>query len=368
MTNRLYLPSLAIELDADYFEFENDFIYAPAKFNNPVLRFYIHEVLHFWQSLSLGFITNLALQEWLQLLDFEDKKTYSCIEERHKMLNSFQKDHPKLGFSAYNLSEALCRFWDVHIIGPLNLIKLQHEKLGYTLSAAEKLIDHPSMFTFIDGHKAYSSAAYDLLMQAEDYYAEPYRLALKKWGSKKSVIMFPLVTYFALQTPSPIEVFADAIEYLLDATSINDSAEKSIHKLWRSLIPQIQDVCNESSLRICGVNLTPGWDVIDRSELKDHQIYSHYLKIIKIFSNIWGSQITLYFALPGDSQCRLKLGSVFRPPVTSFYNGRWVGEIGNSMILEMVPTIKLTDTNTLANNADKITERYLEMCKAIKLL
>lgn len=352
MSNKLYLVSLAIELDADYFEFDKYFIYAPAKFNNPILRVFIHEVLHFWQAISLGFITNLALQKWLQLLDYENKATYFSKHERQKLLNSFKKVHPEFGFSAYNLSEALCRFWDIHIMGPLNMIKIHHDKLGFSLSEVDKIFGQDIML----------SPVFDLLMQVEDTYAEPYRFSLKKWGSKNSVIMFPIIAYFALQTQSPVEVFAESIEVLTNRIKLNKIKEKSIHKLWRIYFERIHDACILSSIKICNDSIpTPGWDVINRSELRDHPIYNHYFKLIKLLYPLWGYETNLYFALPGDSDFRLKMSSAFRPPVTIFYNGRWTGESGISQ------SAGLVDSEELADASEEITQRYLKMSKAKKL-
>ena len=354
MTNRLYLTSLAIELDADYFEFDESFIYGPAKFNIPILRVFIHEVLHFWQTLSLGFITNLALHEWLQLLDYENKITYFRDQERKKMLNSFKKVHPKLGFSAYNLSEALCRFWDIHIMGPLIMVKIHHDKLGFNLSEVDKIFKQRIM----------TSQVYDMLMQVEDTYAEPYRFSLKKWGSKNSVIMFPTIAYFALQTPSPVEVFASTIDALNDIIMLDEIEENNIHKLWQIYFEKIHNTCNNSSIEVCGATLTPGWEIINRSELKNNPIYSHYSKLVEYLYPIWGHEINLFFALPGDPVFRKKMSSAFRPPVTILYNGRWTGRSGIAMIGELMGD--LIDSENLADIAQEITQRYLKMFKARK--
>lgn len=356
MTNRFYPPSLAIELDTDYFEFNPKFIYAPALFNKPILRFYIHEVLHFWQTLSLGFITNLALQEWLQLLDHENKITFFKDQARKRLLNSFKEVHPKLGFSAYNLSEALCRFWDIHIMGPSNMLRIQHDKLGYNLSEVDLAFEQEKM----------TSEVFDMLMQIEDTYAGPYRLSLSKWGSKDSVILFPLIAYFCLQSPSPVEVFANCVDFLTDAIMLEKTEEDNIHNLWRTYFEIIRGVCNSSSIKTCnGVNLTSGRDVINRSALKYHPIYNNYLILLDLCISRWGPKIDLSFALPGDPDCRLRLGSTFRPPITIFYNGRWTGESGVTKTCEDI--VEFKSSEELALISQEITQRYLKMYKVKRL-
>lgn len=370
MTNRFYLPSLAIELDANYFEFDENFIYVPSKFNNPILRFYIHEVLHFWQTLSQGFITNLALQEWLQLLDYETKKTYICNQERKQILNSFRKIHPKLGFSAFNLSEALCRFWDIHIMGPKIMLEIHKDNIGiYYDYFLKKGVMTGDFFDF-------------LMLEIEDTYAEPYNFCLKQWGTRATVVLFPIIGYFSLQTPSPVEVFADAINSLLKTAFLkflNRYEDVTIHYLWRRYYTWIKDECYDASLRICNKRPKSSFEVIRESELADHPVFKYYLYLLKLVKSSigWDSwEIDYNFSLPGEPYCRSKLGKLFRPPVTIFYNGRWTGK----SLLNFAPNLqnqgipfpeleieKIQDPEILANSAEEITKRYLKMCLANKL-
>ena len=63
-------PSLSVSLNADWFAFDRRYLWGPEPFAIPALRFYTHEVLHFWQVLASGFVANLALAEWRALREW----------------------------------------------------------------------------------------------------------------------------------------------------------------------------------------------------------------------------------------------------------------------------------------------------------
>ena len=82
----------------------------------------------------------LAGHEWQRLLRYEQGGDTSPTEESQRLLRLFYEPHAELGFSTWNLYEALCRFWDVHIIGPPKLL-LQHAALPSLPDRSSQSVD-----------------------------------------------------------------------------------------------------------------------------------------------------------------------------------------------------------------------------------
>jgi hypothetical protein len=104
-------------------------------------------IMHFWQALSQGFIANLALGEWLQLQNYEST---TRIDGEIELIGAFTAVHPELGFSAWALTEALCRYWDIHVTGPQHLLN-QYGQLAEISSTGHEF----PLTTMIDGKKGY---------------------------------------------------------------------------------------------------------------------------------------------------------------------------------------------------------------------
>ena len=138
-----------------------------------------HESLHFWQILSLGYVTKLVEQNWIRFINFEKVGTiipYTDLESNHKVNKETDP------FSAYKLLECLTRFWDVHIRGPNRII--MDEKIDLSESELYN--------TDSEGrYRSYTGKTYDTIMQVgEDcrLYADPYRWMLKQ--SKGNSFLF----------------------------------------------------------------------------------------------------------------------------------------------------------------------------------
>jgi hypothetical protein len=136
-------------------------------------RVYLHELLHFWQTLSQGYLARQALLEWQRLQRFEQTGEVKANSELDSHLRTFFEKHPEWGFSAWNLSEALTRFWDIYLTNPRVLLESRgREKdvpphdpgFSSTSEALEKA-----------GWSTVTSENFDSLMQLEDWYAAPYR-------------------------------------------------------------------------------------------------------------------------------------------------------------------------------------------------
>ena len=108
--------SLAILLDCTPEEFVSD---------EHQRRVYAHERLHLWQTLSQGFIARQASLEWQRLQRFEQTGEVAAHPEFNDQLEKFFKKHSEWGFSAWNLSEALARFWDIQSTGASKILASQ---------------------------------------------------------------------------------------------------------------------------------------------------------------------------------------------------------------------------------------------------
>ncbi len=394
MPSEYYRPSMTIFLDADFFEFNFDFVFGPGAFSNshPILREYIHEMLHFWQTLSQYYITNLACLELEYMIKYEKEGTISPDWKLIKKYKEFNQKNPEFGFSAFNLSEALCRFWDIHIFGPLELIVLEHDKIGISKEAAIILAESEEMSIMTpNGYRAYKDKAFDFLMQISDVYSEPYRFLLERWGSIRSAAIFPMIAYYALKSPSPAEVFVKAAKSLMESSTIAEAIydaqadrKHSIHYLWDSLWGFIKSYCTKIILELTDDDLfQPGLILISQNVKKsglsffqDNPIYKHYLWLLERMKKSF--DLDYLFAFPGNPDSRQKLGFYLIPPLTILRNGRWIGEspmlaVFQYRFLLENPSLEpatqdFKNPNELANVAQKLTNRFLAFKRELNII
>ncbi|MFX0210197.1 MAG: hypothetical protein ACFFDT_29720, partial [Candidatus Hodarchaeota archaeon] len=338
-----------------------DFFMVPGSFNDPSLRILIHETLHHWQCLSQSFITDMAILEWENLRKYMSSKNNQFIPSSDflNIRKKFLEVDPKLKFSAFNLSEALCRTWDIHIFGPLNMMLLDHEKIGWTYSEAKEKIKSDEYSYIFRGERAYKNTAFDLLMQVDDLYAEPYRYMLKKYDTLKTAVLFPVVTYYALQTADPINVFVKTVEFIIEKnkslihilSSAESEDEQSVHYFWPFAWWITYMFINSISQELTGKPCISGWEKIKRSintktktSLSSNPVYIHYSKIFDIllqrkinainidfigeiknltldFEN--KLKLDFLFALPGEPHFRDILVRLFPPSLIELIDGVW---------------------------------------------
>jgi hypothetical protein len=72
-----------------------------------------------------------------------------------------------------------------------------------------------------------------------------------------------------------------------------------------------------------GCILTPGWDIIRGSGLREHPIFGHYLQVLDLVSRLLKSPCNFQFALPGDPIAREFLAGYFPPPLVLLDGGNW---------------------------------------------
>ncbi|HTD20388.1 MAG TPA: hypothetical protein VK667_12755 [Ktedonobacteraceae bacterium] len=205
----------------------------------------------------MGFLTNLALEIWLSLIYFEKTGETEKYNDLQKKLVS--KDSA-IGFSPLDLMECHARFWDIHVLGPAKVKQFEQEPRNYHLVPADYSLKRPKDAPWT----GYTGDVFDATMTGASY-GEPYRRALEQWGSTVAVVMFPMASYFALQTPNPIKAYKKIEDMVRAKVSIR--GQINIHEQWRKYFGEMKEACNRIALEETGSYLVPGWDVFDRSKL-----------------------------------------------------------------------------------------------------
>jgi hypothetical protein len=312
MTHGLCRPALAVELAFDFQEFDHDLVRHP-RGAGKLGRTFFHELLHCWQVLSQPYLTNVAAAEFLQLVNFRDRGELPDLVEGQDPEGRLLAKHPDIGFSAQQLSEALCRFWDVLVVGA-DVIYEACTGSPLPVDYLDELPRDP-----VSGAPATSAEMFKLAMLAEDAYADPYRLALDRWGDK-AFLVFPLVAHFSLQTGYPIDVFAAAIQReIVLPPSEPAMGEPPWFHIWKE--------ARAAVLFTAGALGVPVYDssseVISRTILSTHKIFVHYLELIRMAQSDWSAEY-LEYAFSALGAERGALATVFHPSVTLLNGGRWL--------------------------------------------
>lgn len=310
--------SLAVRLDSEIFPYDSRFLLGIQPFDKPVLRRYVHECVHLWQLLGSGYLTNMARTDWIALRRWEETG-----ELTHRS-NAFTRVDEVAKFSAWQLSEGLCRYWDVHISGPPEL--LEEPYAGSPIHSTELpdwMIDGLSadVIERLKSQRSYSGEQFDSWMLQEDAYAEPYRQALGVLGSKRAASLFPIVGHFALQTPAPARVYSSALQVLQNYPLPAD--HHFIDDIWRAVFTDVANACGKASFQVTSSLLTPGATVLKTLAQEGQPIYAHYFELMKFAQRNYKSPLDVMLGLPGDPTIRQELSTLFIPPVVLFKDGRW---------------------------------------------
>lgn len=346
--------SLVIDVADDWCEPNTLVLRHPAKHDPKRSRIVMHETLHWWQQLGHGFLTFFAAEDWQRLKEFE---TNGIIPSFGYYSNEFYYEYPYLGFNAFTLNEALTRFWDIHICGPIQLLEMeqssQNEKNGGFWEIFNQLKESKNLYG-PDGI-SYNEKAYTLAMEgAGGRYAKPYKMVIDQVGPAIAGIIFPIATHFAFQTTKPVYyfyIFLDLLKKLI-LNLIRDNPKQPIEDFWlimyfaglrvifeklredsRNLLIPILDIHNSS------LKSHPGYiSILNDMEYYTKQlpntelgkICENYLKNIesnldeeKISSATSFITLNLLFATPGVSNNRAILYQMFPPPIVRFKDDRF---------------------------------------------
>lgn len=326
--------SMTVGVSGDRIPFDYEQALHPTT-GGPEIRRWFHELLHLWQLFGSGFLANLACNQLDAVVGDEGQSAIGQTD----LLEAFARKDDISGYSALDLHESLARYWDIHVMSPVRILRDYAEdgmdvdgalaRLGLTwndlegapevdqISSGLFWIDSPDTMTV----RPYTGRAFDLAMMIEPTYTESYRRMLAIFGSLESVIYFPLIGHFALQTRRPERMFS-AMVGELSSSDIRSVLEgkRDIHEMWRAAYPYLAELAWRMAPAYGGSALTPGWQVlIQRAE--NRPVLRHYADLTRLALQLHGSLLDVALALPGDPQFRQMLASYYLPAATVFDNG-----------------------------------------------
>jgi len=307
-------------------------------------RTLFHETIHFWQVLSSGYLADIVASEWGRAVEYI-RDGNMIPREKHVL------DHrERIGgapFSALEMVESLARFWDVHTRSAVKII----EEEGIEVP------DNKVLSRVDDGYErpAYTNEAFDLVMyEGRDCqnYAAPYRWMLERVDGDSAfvVLVFPILAYFSLCSPRPVEMYMRAFDRAYDSPSVGSAMNQRngiINLDWFSLWrPLMEDVVQPTMLEMGFPRLWTGFDVIPTNNLSSHPIYPEYIAMRDVLYSVPNSikeenkkklesiphpllmrelemammDPTIMFALPGQPDYRMLLGRNVPPPTIRFEN------------------------------------------------
>lgn len=351
MSGSFVRPAMVIDLNTKYFPFEYGFLEGPGYYDIPPLRVIFHELTHFWQTISTNYLSNVALGEWYALLDYEAQ---SIVGEPPDLSKRMYAVDASSGFSANDLLEALSRFWDVHTLGPRRILEWQGLDVNYDLVKRFDQIKSPT-----EQIEPYTGDEFDQAMLSETY-SKPYKILHEKIGSFKTVIVFPILAYFAFQARNPIRVYTasvESVEDILKTVKIN-----SIHEAWREFFGKLAQHVFQIGAQVGSPialphSVLPTLFIRPRNS-RDNALLIHYGRIISLLDRVSSPQkIDFLFALPGDPENRGLLIGQLLPPLVRFIDGRWAMQSLLQKKLEESIS-EVINHEQLADTAQDIHRRY----------
>jgi len=326
--------SMTVAVSGDLIPFDYDQALRPT-LGDVRIRRWFHELVHLWQLFGSGFLANLACDQIAAVVLDEGRPTVS----RTDLLEAFARNDDVTGFSVLDLHETLARYWDIHVMNPVRILR-DYAEDGLDVSGAltraglnwDDLQKAPVQDKTIGGQimvdnddtrtiRPYTGQAFDLAMLVEPTYTEPYRRMLAIFGSRESAVFFPLIGHFAMQTRRPSRLFIALIEELYSSGIRSTLAEqRDIHQMWRAVYPAVAELAFRMAPAFGGSALTPGWQVLI-SRAENRPVLRHYADLIRLALKMEGNLLDVALALPGDPQFRQLLASYYLPAATVFDNG-----------------------------------------------
>jgi hypothetical protein len=346
MSSSFSAVSLVIDLDEEYYPPKTIAIGGPAAYEPRRSRVVLHETLHYWQQLAHGFLARLAAEEWRRLLAFRKSGKYPPVGDLRRR---YVAQHPTLGFSVRTLHEALTRGWEVHCCNPRAVLSFEREARLFTDEAFWARFDQLDAKGLLTGRdsQSYSDIAYELAMQgAGGRYAAPFRYLVERTDRVRAGIAFPLAAHFALQTPDPVESYAQIAPVLAEEATPDRPAR--IEDLWVHFYDRARQRVGPI-LDASGQEYLSAEDVI-RQELADHPGYQRAIERLgRLKKDTWRvpsyhlyAQVPepirqrqtadIVLCTPGISVHRALLIAHLPPPLVQFTDGRtWqFGECWNA--------------------------------------
>ena len=282
-----------------------------------------HETVHFWQYLASGYLARLVEEDWDRLVAFErsGKTTHELPRRSH-----FLQRHPEHGFAPRDLVEAFARYWDVHVIGPPNLLEQELHAGRHVFSQdfvdryhelnEERMLRHPEY-----KHRGYGYTAdsFDLAMEGPaGSSAKPYVQLRERLPPKTIGGLFPIAVHLALQTTDPVGTFASIFANPTDIDRAFPN-NNDIAVLWRLFYDGMSGGLDTVPKdRVLG----SGIDVARSGTLRANPVWRWLIKSTDRAASVYGMKRLLYaLSCPGDRDNKRWLLPRLAPLLVQFADG-----------------------------------------------
>jgi hypothetical protein len=227
-----YQPlSASIHLDFSPPPRSLDALYNPKGHSPRLSRTLFHETVHFWQYLNSGYLMRLVEEDWSRLIKFEKSGDRRSDSPRRR---HYTGQHPKHAMSPRDLVEVFVRFWDVQVVGPLDLLAYEIEEGR----ASAPIVDRYRVLER-DGllrrrpEGGYRWESFELAMEGPGGgWAEPYAILRKKSPPRAAGIFFPVAAALALKTDDPVSTYMFLMSGVADFEHALQAATTP-HQLWK---------------------------------------------------------------------------------------------------------------------------------------
>jgi hypothetical protein len=259
-------------------------------------------------------MTNIASGEWgimRRHLGISEPFSSKELKEAETLEAKFT-DRQNHGFSAYDLTESLARYWDVLATGPdLTYVPSPGESVRIMPTTAGK----GTWFTMDQLHRALST---------QGSYATPYTWASDVISDEvETATIFPLVAHFSLQSRDPVDLFTTAILRLRLHPRTRWSTgdlRSTLRSLYGPTLGTVRKVAATE-----GIPIINPLDVIDGTTLKSNPVFRHYLGLLANASYQFGlDTVDYWFATPALE--RGTLAHILQAPAVRLIGGRWKSE------------------------------------------
>jgi hypothetical protein len=310
--------SMLIELDFESWEPAPEAYTRTAEYFPKRSRRLVHESIHYWQQFSHGYLLRLAQEDWIQMLEWEQKG--NCAADG-PCRAYYKKSEGQHGFSAEELCESLARFWEVVFSGPAGIVKEMQEATRKTARASTQvrvewndLVRHGP-----------SDAAFDMAMRVSGRYGLPYAVARKVLDRVAGIVIFPFLAHFALKTSRPAHFFERFVEEVGPAAAIEAKNLGLFESPPRGgaeiLYPLVERRCADVLKRNGEPGLLHASDLFASSPLRNNYVYWWSFRRLRRLRGGDSFDLTLCLAaLKGHL-----LASQFAPPCLRFRDQKTIG-------------------------------------------
>lgn len=268
-----YTPlSMIVEIDGSFCQPHGGVLRGPGKWRPELSRRIFHETVHYWQHISQGYLARVVEEDWERLKVYRD-----CGEVRSvgPLKRHFLTHDQEIGYSPLDLIECLARFWDVHVMGPHDLLKSElanplREIKGITPEEYREM-DSAGLLRRLEDD-AYTDIAYELVMDvAAGHYALPYRQLRNASNSFRANTLFPIIGHLALHSTEPVQFFARLCNIALEKLDLK--LTNSIETSWRYSYFDVFQLAQSLAKAMFDRPLVPATVVVEQGSLMEHPGY-----------------------------------------------------------------------------------------------